>query len=61
MITAVLMATNASKVSARNPKVMFILQFRFKVPVSMVLLYENRSCVTTGLRQPAVLAGQVAK
>lgn len=61
MITAVLRATNASKVNARNPKVMFILQSRFKVPVSMVLLYENKTLFTTGMRQSAILQGQATK
>ena len=61
MITAVQMATNASKLNARNPKVMFILQSRFKVPVLMVLLYENRLLITTGMRQSAFLAGQATE
>jgi hypothetical protein len=37
---------------------MFILQSRFKVPVSMVLLYEIRPCNTIGMRQSALLTGQ---
>jgi hypothetical protein len=61
MITAVQMATNASKLNARNPKVMFILQSRIKVPVSMVLLYENRALITIGMRQSAFLAGQATE
>src|SRR4051812_10949611 len=50
-ITAVLAATKASKVRARNPKVMFILQSRFKERLSMVLLYENPLQGATGMRQ----------
>src|SRR4051812_8792283 len=61
MITAVLKATKASKLHARNPKLMFILQSRFKVPVSMVLLYENGRCCTMGMRQSALLAGWTTK
>ena len=60
-ITAVLMATNASKPSARNPKVMFILQSRIKVPVSMMLLYENGPGYAIGLRQSAIFAGQATE
>jgi hypothetical protein len=60
-ITAVLMTTNASKLSARNPKVIFILQSRIKVPVSMVLLYENGARSTIGMRQSAIFAGQATE
>lgn len=62
-ITAVVAATNASKTTARNPKLMFMLlspQGPFR-SVSMVLLYENSPCAATAVRQSALFAEQATQ